>query len=135
MGTIHACYSKSGGALRVIDSSVTNCKSGETSLTWNQSGPTGPPAAQLWANFGRGLTRRLARALERRALRSHPSTGQYNVQFNTDVSACAPVTSRLGGFESDASTFAIPGSADTVEVLTTSGGALADRPFSIAVFC
>ena len=50
-GVIHACYTKSGGSLRVIDASVTNCKSGETSLTWNQSGsagatgPTGPTGA------------------------------------------------------------------------------------------
>ena len=26
-GVIHACYTKSSGALRVIDSSVTNCSS------------------------------------------------------------------------------------------------------------
>jgi hypothetical protein len=25
-GVIHACYAKSGGALRVIDASVANCK-------------------------------------------------------------------------------------------------------------
>ena len=41
-GAIHGCYAKSGGALRVIDGSVTNCKSTETSLTWNQTGPAGP---------------------------------------------------------------------------------------------
>ena len=45
---IDACYSKSGGALRVIDSSVTACKQGETSLAWNvqgvkgDQGPIGP---------------------------------------------------------------------------------------------
>lgn len=38
---IDACYSKSGGTLRVIDSSVTKCKSGETSLAWNVQGPKG----------------------------------------------------------------------------------------------
>ena len=41
-GVIHACYSKSGGALRVVDASVTGCKSGETSLDWNMRGPAGP---------------------------------------------------------------------------------------------
>ena len=41
-GTIHGCYAKSGGALRVIDVSVTNCKSTETSLAWNVQGPPGP---------------------------------------------------------------------------------------------
>ena len=44
-GAIHSCYTKSGGALRVIDSAVTNCKSTETSLNWNQTGPPGPPGA------------------------------------------------------------------------------------------
>ncbi|HUQ62465.1 MAG TPA: hypothetical protein VM121_01770 [Acidimicrobiales bacterium] len=39
---INGCYSKSGGALRVIDGSVTACKSGETSLAWNVQGPVGP---------------------------------------------------------------------------------------------
>ena len=38
---ISGCYSRSGGALRVLDPSVTSCKSGETSLTWNVQGPTG----------------------------------------------------------------------------------------------
>jgi hypothetical protein len=39
-GVINGCYLKSGGALRVIDSAA-KCKSGETSLNWNQKGPTG----------------------------------------------------------------------------------------------
>jgi hypothetical protein len=42
-GVISACYSRSGGALRVIDSTVTNCKSGETSLDWNRQGLQGAP--------------------------------------------------------------------------------------------
>jgi len=41
-GVITTCYAKSGGAVRVIDSSVTNCGKSETQLTWNQSGPQGP---------------------------------------------------------------------------------------------
>jgi len=45
-GVIHACYLRSGGALRVIDASVTNCKSGETSLNWDQQGQPGPSGAQ-----------------------------------------------------------------------------------------
>jgi hypothetical protein len=40
-GTIHGCYTKSTGTIRVIDDSVTNCKSGETQLTWNVTGPRG----------------------------------------------------------------------------------------------
>jgi hypothetical protein len=41
-GVIHGCYAKSGGTLRVIDASVTNCKSGETALDWSQLGQPGP---------------------------------------------------------------------------------------------
>jgi len=41
-GVIHGCYAKSGGSLRVIDGSTTNCKSGEGSLDWNQQGVPGP---------------------------------------------------------------------------------------------
>jgi hypothetical protein len=40
-GAIHGCYARSGGSLRVIDASVTNCKSGETSLDWSVRGPQG----------------------------------------------------------------------------------------------
>jgi len=42
-GVIHGCYKKSGGTLRVIDASVTNCDKTETALTWGQSGPPGAP--------------------------------------------------------------------------------------------
>lgn len=45
-GTIHACYARSGGSLRVIDASVTNCKSTETSLDWNVQGQPGPQGPQ-----------------------------------------------------------------------------------------
>ncbi len=39
-GVIHGCYMKSGGSLSVIDSAAS-CKSGQTSLNWNQKGATG----------------------------------------------------------------------------------------------
>jgi Collagen triple helix repeat (20 copies) len=45
-GVIHGCYAKSGGALRVIDASVTTCKTGETSLDWSMTGPQGPAGLQ-----------------------------------------------------------------------------------------
>lgn len=44
-GVIHACYDHSGGSLRVIDNSVTNCKSSETAVSWNTTGATGPTGA------------------------------------------------------------------------------------------
>lgn len=43
-GTISACYSRSGGALRVVDEGQA-CKNGETRLTWNQKGEPGPAGA------------------------------------------------------------------------------------------
>jgi hypothetical protein len=45
-GAIHGCYARSGGSLRVIDASVTNCKAGETSLDWNVQGQRGPQGPQ-----------------------------------------------------------------------------------------
>jgi hypothetical protein len=53
-GVIHGCYAKSGGSLRVIDDSVTNCKSTETALNWNiqgQQGPVGPAGPQGLQGF------------------------------------------------------------------------------------
>ena len=45
-GVIHACYARSGGTIRVIDDSVTQCKQGETSLAWNVKGVQGLPGIQ-----------------------------------------------------------------------------------------
>jgi hypothetical protein len=42
VGVIHSCFARSGGTLRVIDASVTNCKAGETALDWNMKGAAGP---------------------------------------------------------------------------------------------
>jgi hypothetical protein len=41
-GVITGCYSKLGGALRVVDAATTSCRSWETTLTWNQQGQPGP---------------------------------------------------------------------------------------------
>jgi len=45
-GVIYGCYKKSGGTLRVIDRSVTNCSKDETLINWNQTGPAGPQGPQ-----------------------------------------------------------------------------------------
>ncbi len=45
-GVIHGCYTKSGGALSVIDSSVTKCGSNQTELAWNVQGQVGPQGPQ-----------------------------------------------------------------------------------------
>ena len=41
-GVIHSCYAQKGGYVRVIDSATSHCKSGETGLNWNNTGPAGP---------------------------------------------------------------------------------------------
>jgi hypothetical protein len=43
-GTIHGCRDNRTGALRVIDAEAgQSCTTKETALTWNQTGPVGPP--------------------------------------------------------------------------------------------
>ena len=39
--TIHACYHKNSGALRVVDADAT-CRNPELPLSWNRTGPAGP---------------------------------------------------------------------------------------------
>src|SRR5262245_24261247 len=41
-GVIHGCFATKGGAVRVIDEAAS-CKSTETPLNWNQTGPKGDP--------------------------------------------------------------------------------------------
>lgn len=42
-GVIHGCYKKSGGTLRVIDTTIAQCDSrAEIPIDWNQIGPEGP---------------------------------------------------------------------------------------------
>jgi hypothetical protein len=43
-GVIHGCYKKNGGTLRVIDAATESCDArNEMPLSWNQTGPQGPP--------------------------------------------------------------------------------------------
>jgi hypothetical protein len=45
-GVIHGCYKSSDGKLRVIDTEAGHtCGSGETAVSWNQTGPQGPTGA------------------------------------------------------------------------------------------
>jgi hypothetical protein len=46
-GVIHGCRDNKSGDLRVIDTDAgQTCKSSETALTWNQTGPQGPQGDQ-----------------------------------------------------------------------------------------
>jgi hypothetical protein len=55
-GVISGCYLKSGGNLRVIDSTTGSCSSKETSLNWNVQGAQGPagPAGPAGATGATG---------------------------------------------------------------------------------
>jgi hypothetical protein len=41
-GTIHGCFNKASGVLRLVDAGVA-CKTGEQAISWSQRGPQGPP--------------------------------------------------------------------------------------------
>lgn len=46
-GTIHGCYKRSGGTLRVIDFPAQQCDArAEIQISWNQTGPQGPAGPQ-----------------------------------------------------------------------------------------
>lgn len=58
-GTIHACYQKENGQLRVIDKDAKqSCRPSEVALTFNQKGPAGPtgPAGPRGATGPAGPT-------------------------------------------------------------------------------
>jgi hypothetical protein len=40
-GVFHACYQKSSGTMRIIDTAKASCKKAETEITWSQQGPAG----------------------------------------------------------------------------------------------
>ena len=56
-GIINACYATKDGALRVIDAgNAQTCTAKENALSWNQSGPSGPPGSGgLVVRDGNGL--------------------------------------------------------------------------------
>jgi hypothetical protein len=43
-GVLHGCY-KPGGAVRIVDDTVTACKTEETPINWNATGPKGDRGA------------------------------------------------------------------------------------------
>jgi hypothetical protein len=46
-GTINACYGNLTGFVRIIDSASDKCRPWETPISWNQTGPAGPPGKGL----------------------------------------------------------------------------------------
>ena len=41
-GTINACYHKTNGSVRLVES-AGDCRSSESAVSWSQRGPVGPP--------------------------------------------------------------------------------------------
>lgn len=151
-GMIHACFTKSGGTLRVIDASVTSCKASETSLEWNVQGiqgDPGEPATGLWAVVDSPSSGPVA--LDRGSgvvgvAEGTLDNGAVDVFFDRDVDACAFVATvgEHDGF-ADGEPFST-GSATAsflrvnptvVRVLTRTAdtGAAVDMSFSVAVLC
>ena len=147
-GTVHTCYTKSTGTIRVIDNSVTGCKQGETSLRWNVQGPMGPggpqglegPAGPPGAPGAPGepgkdsiLTARAYPAAPENSV-SVPGLGTVTARCNTDGSAEVVVNSAVGtlayhrlssgfGFFGSAFTFN-PEDVDTIWLRPLDGSAV-----------
>ena len=110
-GVIHGCYTKSGGSLRVIDASVTSCKSGETELDWNVQGPAGPkgdtgppgpagptgPAGQTGPQGPQGPAGTPATAL--RAVMTADGTLTDSSGVNTNPSVTGKFSNSTGAYE------------------------------------
>ena len=97
-GTIHACYQKNQGALRVIDTDkAQTCSSSETPLSWNQTGqqgqqgPPGPPGptgpSDVWSvdGYDAGFKNLPFQTLVDLATTSTLPTGSYFVQAETEA--------------------------------------------------
>jgi hypothetical protein len=94
-GTIHACYQKNQGALRVIDTDkAQTCSSSETPLSWNQTGqqgqqgppgPTGPSDAWSVDGYNAGLKNLPFQTLVNVATTSTLPAGSYFVQAEIEA--------------------------------------------------
>lgn len=110
-----ACYKKSNGAVRLVDSKK-KCAKGEARTTWNQAGvkgapgaagvagpagaagapgATGAPATKLWAvvSYPAGLltnTPSIART-SGGATVTAGATGIFDIKFAQDISQCAAI--------------------------------------------
>jgi hypothetical protein len=149
--TIKACAKKSGGAMRLIDS-TKNCKKSERTLTWGTQGDAGATGATgatgstgatgaagaspvyLFGSFqadGTKLTERSSSAMPNATV---VSTGIFNLTFPTSIANCSAVASpNFGGVEIAVVSYR---SANIIEVKTTThANVLNSGDFSIAIFC
>jgi hypothetical protein len=54
-GTIHGCYQKGVGSLRVVESAA-DCRTNETAISWNQEGRPGPAVGGVVTRIRGNLT-------------------------------------------------------------------------------
>jgi hypothetical protein len=93
-GKIYGCFTKSGGAVRVIDKAKQQkCKSNEQTLNWNQQGPKGDPGPQ--GAKGEPGPKGSPAALKARAV-SESATVPAGGSFRFDI-RCAPGEVASGG--------------------------------------
>lgn len=152
-GRISACYSKIGGAVRVIDAERGQaCKPSEESISWNQQGPPGPqgepgPGARpaLWA-IVRGADGNLFKGSHvATTVRNHQ--GSYSIVFDElipgqsgDRPGCAvnvTPTNLEGDFTTHTGVTPITyaGSATTIHIETWQDASKVDQSFALAVSC
>jgi hypothetical protein len=129
-GVIHACYARKDGALRLVDTATSTCKTTETAIAWFQKQPAIPPAR--WARVGSDGT---IEASSHVTSVQHIGTGQYEVRFDSGVGGCAyvatpaKVPADVGALSQE------PPADDTVLVVTTTETGPIDMGFSLVTAC
>jgi hypothetical protein len=148
-GVIHAC-TKDTGDVRIVDPTVTKCKTNETALQWNETGPQGPQGAPgpkgdpgptgpagpgggtgLWGSVSVSsglLTRQGPDVL---SAWSDPASGEVTVVVDRDLGSCVPVVSARGGMIAD---FGWDKTSLIVDLLAD-GKQQTVGDFTFAIFC
>lgn len=139
-GVINACYSKKGGALRVIDTGTGETCNTRTEIAvgWNQAGTPGPPGpagtARAWASIGPAGV--ITSGLNVTSV-DHLSTGLYCVFLNgINPSLAAPIATVYGGLKAVGVSPAGCGSPQggiQVAIWYTDSGTPVDSGFAIAI--
>ena len=98
-GTIHACYARDDGRLRVIDPAKSSCKSRETPLQWSAE----PAAAELPRSFvsRRNVDAQIFAGFNAPLLTLELDPGTYQVFAKFNVSSLDAVNGRRVGCSLD----------------------------------
>lgn len=160
-GTIQGCYTNknllngslnTSGVLRVIDQGAgETCRSGETALSWNQTGPQGPvgptgpqgppgqPATKRFAVVNADGTIKNSSGVVIGPDTGRTGTGLYQVDFGNTIANCAQaITVRQSTLGLVAPLFAKGGLSSDHQVdivIFKLDGTTADQSFDITVTC